>query len=110
MRHTRLASQISSFLCVSPVLRRSRMERGMVKKETKGARRQKVIWSIRGYSQRRKTALILWSAACRDNEDRRKDDGTAEKGNIKEAFKYVCSYFHMDGKELMNTNVKRKLK
>lgn len=82
----------------------------MVKKETKGARRQKVIWSIRGYSQRRKTALILWSAACRDNEDRRKDDGTAEKGNIKEAFKYVCSYFHMDGKELMNTNVKRKLK
>lgn len=49
--------------------------------------RKREIWLVRDYSQWRKTALILWSASCRDNEDRRKDEGAAEKGNIEEGFK-----------------------
>lgn len=41
MRNTRLASQISSFLCVSHVLRRTGMERGMVGKRRRKAHRGK---------------------------------------------------------------------
>lgn len=66
-------------------------------------------WTIEdrdGYLHLRKTALILWSAGCRDKDERGNDTGTAEKGE-RHKERLVFNSF---GKETEDRKWRRKKK
>lgn len=83
-----------------------RKERNICEEVVHVRRRGWTIEDRDGYLHLRKTALILWSAGCRDKDERGNETGTAEKGE-RHKERLVFNSF---GKETKDRKWRRKRK